>query len=262
MTSLATPAPGPTLGVLGEFALSVSGQPVELCRSAQRLLAYLVVQRGRPASRAATAERLWEGADMRRASSSLRSTLWRLPRPQSRALVVCTGTHLRLAPEVSVDLWASERTARTVGSAERDDELEAAGEADVREALSLDLLPAWYDDWLLVEQEAYRQVRLHALEALSARLCELGRHQPALLAALAAVRAEPLRESAHRRVVSVHLAEGNAAEALRQYQTYRRLLADELGLAPSPEIRRLVGPLLGRPMDSGRRGPDNHVTPR
>jgi len=261
MTSLAIPAPGLTLGVLGEFALSVSGQPVELCRSAQRLLAYLVVQRGRPASRATTAERLWDGADLRRASSSLRSTLWRLPRPQSRPLVVCTGTHLRLAPEVAVDLWTSERTARSVGSEERDDELEV-GESDIREALSLDLLPAWYDEWLLVEQEAYRQVRLHALEALSARLCELGRHQAALLAALAAVRAEPLRESAHRRVVSVHLAEGNAAEALRQYQTYRRLLADELGLAPSPEIRRLVGPLLGRPMDSGRRGPDNPVTPR
>jgi DNA-binding SARP family transcriptional activator len=47
----------------------------------------------------------------------------------------------------------------------------------------------------------------------------------------------------------VHLAEGNAAEALRQYQTYRSLLADELGLGPSPALRRLVAPLLGRPVD-------------
>ncbi|MDP9399167.1 MAG: bacterial transcriptional activator domain-containing protein, partial [Actinomycetota bacterium] len=68
-------------------------------------------------------------------------------------------------------------------------------------------------------------------------------------AGLAAVQSEPLRESAHRRVIEVHLAEGNLGEALRQYQTYRRLVADELGLPPSPAIRRLVAPLLGRPVD-------------
>jgi DNA-binding SARP family transcriptional activator len=47
----------------------------------------------------------------------------------------------------------------------------------------------------------------------------------------------------------VHLAEGNHAEALRQYDGYRRLLATELGLPPSAEIRRMVAPLLGRPID-------------
>ncbi len=69
---------------------------------------------------------------------------------------------------------------------------------------------------------------------------------------LGAVRSEPLRDSAHRSVIEVHLAEGNHAEALRQYDGYRRLLADELGLPPSPAIRRLVAPLLGRPVDLPR----------
>ena len=50
-------------------------------------------------------------------------------------------------------------------------------------------------------------------------------------------------------MIAVHLAEGNHAEALRQYDGYRRLLAAELGLPPSPEIRRMVAPLLGRPID-------------
>ena len=58
-----------------------------------------------------------------------------------------------------------------------------------------------------------------------------------------------LGESAHQRVIAVHLAEDNHAEALRQYDHYRRLLAAELGLAPSPSIRGLVAPLLGRPVD-------------
>lgn len=50
-------------------------------------------------------------------------------------------------------------------------------------------------------------------------------------------------------MITVHLAEGNAAEALRQYHVYRRMLALELGLPPSPSIRSLVGPLLGRPIE-------------
>jgi DNA-binding SARP family transcriptional activator len=47
----------------------------------------------------------------------------------------------------------------------------------------------------------------------------------------------------------VHLAEGNGAEALTQYESFRGLLRAELGLPPSPAIRALVRPLLGRPAD-------------
>jgi DNA-binding SARP family transcriptional activator len=57
---------------------------------------------------------------------------------------------------------------------------------------------------------------------------------------LAAVAAEPLRESAHRLLIQGHLAEGNLAEAVRQYDFYRTLLSRELGIEPSPTIKRLV----------------------
>jgi DNA-binding SARP family transcriptional activator len=52
--------------------------------------------------------------------------------------------------------------------------------------------------------------------------------------------AEPLRESAHRILIRIHLAEGNSAEALAQYHRFRALLHDELGLEPSAEMRALV----------------------
>uniref|UniRef100_UPI003873C577 BTAD domain-containing putative transcriptional regulator n=1 Tax=Actinoallomurus spadix TaxID=79912 RepID=UPI003873C577 len=58
------------------------------------------------------------------------------------------------------------------------------------------------------------------------------------------------RESAHRAVALVHLDEGNPAEALRQYEVYRRLLHAELGLPPSQRFRGLIAPLLGRPLDA------------
>jgi DNA-binding SARP family transcriptional activator len=169
--------------------------------------------------------------------------------------VTSSGSHVALAPAVAVDLWDSERSAKHLHR----EGLEVAGESGADPAdWADDLLPGWADEWLVVEQESYRQLRLHALERLSEAWREAGEHTSALLAALSAVRTDPLRESAHRQVIAVHLAEGNAAEALRQYHGYRRLLALELGLPPSSTIRQLVAPLLGRPIErpSSRRRSD------
>ena len=103
-----------------------------------------------------------------------------------------------------------------------------------------DLLPDWYDDWLTVERERFRQLRLHALESLAGDLADSGRFAAATDAALAAIASEPLRESAHRTLIKLHLAEGNAAEAVRQYRFYSGLLRGELGLDPSPTMQALV----------------------
>jgi DNA-binding SARP family transcriptional activator len=166
-------------------------------------------------------------------------------------LVLGNATDIWLHPELGVDLWDAEARARALCRPEA-----PAGEllADL-DVLGQDLLPGWDVEWLAVDQETFRQKRLHALERSAGVLCESGRFTDALDAGLGAVRSEPLRESAHRRVIEVHLAEGNHAEALRQYDRYRLLLADELGLRPSDSIRRLVAPLLGRPVDLPRAGP-------
>jgi DNA-binding SARP family transcriptional activator len=106
--------------------------------------------------------------------------------------------------------------------------------------LSLDLLPDWYDDWLVDEREGVRQLRLHALEVLTERLSTSGRHVEAIQAALAAVRLEPLRETAHAALIRAHLAEGNRSEALRQFSRCRDALAAELAVEPSESLRKLV----------------------
>ncbi len=111
------------------------------------------------------------------------------------------------------------------------------------EGLCDELLPEWYDDWVLLERERLRQIRLHSLEALCTRLSTLGRHGLAIEAGLAAVRAEPLRESAHRVVIRAHLAEGNASEALRQFAELVNVLSENLGIAPSAATADLVAAL-------------------
>ena len=103
-----------------------------------------------------------------------------------------------------------------------------------------DLLPGWDEDWLLLERERIRQLHLHALEALAHRLRARGRYAEAVDAALAAVTAEPLRESAQSALISVHLAEGNVTEAYRQYDSYTALLWAELRITPSAALAAKV----------------------
>jgi DNA-binding SARP family transcriptional activator len=103
---------------------------------------------------------------------------------------------------------------------------------------------------------------MHALEAVSRQLLDAGRFAEALQTAYAAVRAEPLRESAHRIVVRVHLVEGNVGEALRAFEQFRQLLADELGVAPTPEMSRLIAGVPGLPgQRSYRSGTGERATP-
>ena len=81
---------------------------------------------------------------------------------------------------------------------------------------------------------------MHALETLSETFSDAGRYGDAIEAGLGAVVCEPLRESAHRAVVRAHLAHGNRADALLQYELFRRLLADQPGLEPSDRMTDLV----------------------
>ena len=77
-----------------------------------------------------------------------------------------------------------------------------------------ELLPDWDDDWLEDERERLGQLHLHMLEAQADRLAADDRFGLALDVALAALRIDPFRESAHRTVIRIHLAEGNLGAGL------------------------------------------------
>jgi DNA-binding SARP family transcriptional activator len=106
------------------------------------------------------------------------------------------------------------------------------------ERFTRDLLPDWYEEWVVVERERYRQLRLHALEALCVELVARQRFAQAVQAALVAVAGEPLRESANLALIRAYLAEGNVCEAMRHYQSFRDLLWDELRVVPSSGMRQ------------------------
>ena len=117
--------------------------------------------------------------------------------------------------------------------------IDRSASADL-EALSADLLPDWYEDWVVVEAESWRMQRLHALETLADDLRTRGSFGQASAAAQAAIDADPLRESPRAALMRVHMAEGNVSDAIREFTHYRDLLERELGLEPTPRLQALL----------------------
>jgi DNA-binding SARP family transcriptional activator len=223
------------LGLLGGFRLSIEAEDVPLPMNAQRLVCFLALH-DQPLLRSFVGGSLWGESTDHRAGGSLRSALWRLRRA-TYPLVALTSDHIELSPIVAVDLREGEALAHKV----LDPSQELDDVADVNEeVLTADLLPDWTEDWVLLERESYHQLRLRALEALCRRLSAKGRFGQAVQAGMLAVSGEPLRESARHALIEAHLAERNVAAARREYEAFRQLLHDELGLDPSEDLRALV----------------------
>lgn len=223
------------LCLLGGFRLIIEAQDVVLPLNAQRLVSFLALHE-RPLLRTFVAGSLWGTSSQQHAAGSLRSALWRLQHP-TYELIAVTSDHMALSPTVVVDVKEGEALARKVLDPAQDlDDMAEMNE----EVLSADLLPDWTEDWMLLQRESYHHLRLRALDALSRRLAASGRFGQAVQAGLAAVAGEPLRESSRRALIEAHLAHGNVAEALREYDAFRDLLFEELGLLPSEEMRALL----------------------
>ncbi len=231
------PVDGPIqLFLLDGFRLLHAGVPALMPRGLQRIVALVGLRPG--ASRSQLAGLLWPDVPEERALSSLRTGLWRLRR-QLRCPMLIVGDTVCLAPSVEVDVDHLVRTVTWI----RDggDPRWASGVLAIGRH---DLLPGWYDEWVLLERERLRQLRLHALEQIGRAYLRAGQHGDALQAALEAMRAEPLRETPHRLIVQVHLAEGNVYEAMHAYYRYRDLMLRELRLEPSTEMRALLDHIL------------------
>ena len=205
---------------------------IALSMGPQRLLAFLAIHG--PAPRSVIMGTLWPEVSEPHARGSLRTAMWRLHRG-APCLLQPAGDRLGLHPGMLVDIRTVTESAQVI--------LQDASQASTDRAVLCargELLPGWYDDWVIFERERLRQLRLHALDALAERFTAQGRYADALEAAMESARIEPLRESANRMIIAIHLAEANAAEALRHYRFFRDLLWTELGLEPSARLTAML----------------------
>lgn len=224
---------GARVTLLGDFRLQVGGRPVELGAACRRVVALVGLRGAVP--RARTAGTLWPTVTDPRAGANLRTALWRVGLVAPDLLRVERGW-VALGPAVTVDVQELTHWALAAGALD-----EAV--VSLPRLADADLLPDWDDEWVAEDRERVRQLRLHVLEVVARRLADERRFTAAVDLALTALRAGPLRESAHRTVIAVHLAEGNVAEARRAFAACRHLLRQELGVEPSPATAALVAAL-------------------
>lgn len=229
-----TRRPRVEMTLAGGFTVEVGGQPVTVPGPGERVLAFLAVHR-RPVRRVYVCGSLWPDEAEPRAGARLRGALSRL-RGSGLDVVLAIDERIQLDSDVVVDVHQVSAAVEWLDDPAR---LPDDCERWIA-ALSGELLPDWYDEWLSVERERYRQLRLHALEALCRCLTSAGRYSLAIQAGLAAVEADSLRESAHRALIRAHLEEGNPSEALRQYRRFRDAVEEELGIAPTDGMEELI----------------------
>ncbi len=236
--TLAGPVPhGPVVHLLGRPLVTDGSGTHPVAPGARRLLAFLSLQR-EYLERGYVAGSLWPDVLQTRASGNLRSALNRLNHG-AVPLVAVEQSGLCLRNEVLVDIRLLGDWATRVVSGDRTGQDLAVTPWDLRQ---LDILPGWYDDWVLLERERLRQRLLHAVELISRDRTRRGRYAEAVDAALVAVNADPLRESGQRVLIEAYLAEGNWPGARRQFDSYQQTLRLELGVRPSPALAALVGP--------------------
>ena len=191
-------------------------------------LAVLLLQGGTSLSPAQLVEALWGGAEPRAATGMVRSYISRLRHALEPDTPIKSigGGYAMVTP--ALDLTEFQH-------------LLAAGDAaSLRAALGL-----WHGTPLSgvngfeAERVRLEQLRLKAIEDLAAADIEAGRQAEATAALSELIAEQPLRERPRELQMLALYRSGRQAEALDVFSRIQRLLEDELGLYPGPELREM-----------------------
>ncbi|MFC9335260.1 BTAD domain-containing putative transcriptional regulator [Arthrobacter sp. NPDC057009] len=217
----------------------ISGESeVYVASRQQRLIAALALYGAR--NRRYICGLLWPDSPEARALESLRVTMHLISR-QIPGLLVNGGPVLSLAPSLSVDLHnclEQVRGCQTSISYTPDD----ACLSHLRHA---ELLPGWYDDWVILEQNRLRTFRLRALAGHAQRWLDREEPEKAAEAARSALELEPLQEACVGLLMRAELELGNRVGAVHTFESFKASLATELGVAPSAYLYQLVAGIRG-----------------
>lgn len=245
--------------LLGPFQVTLNARPVTgfAYDKVRALLAYLAVETETPHRREALATLFWPDQPPKLARQSLRqslSTLRRAIQDQS------TSTPFLFVERDTVQFNRSARTwldADAVRSHLRISRTHTHANVetcqtcirDLEEALDLyggDFLEglllgdsATFETWALIQRERLRAQVLTALYYVTRHYLRRGNYAQAQTFALRQVEMEPYREEAHRQLMAILSRSGQRSAALAQYETCRRILAEELGVQPSEKTKSL-----------------------
>lgn len=223
--------------------------------TAQKLLAYLLLQRHRHHPREVLASLFWGDHNEERARSCLSTALWRLrstlePKDSSGSLYFITTPTGEIGFNRESDYWLDVATFEEVANRVLAEPIEVVTEHTVealKNVLPLyrgELLEGYYDDWALRERERFRSLYLNS----SAYLMHYYKYHQAYAESLKwgqkILREDPLYEEVHREVMWLFVANGQRARAVRQYELCCEILEAELGIPPMEETQALYAQLL------------------
>jgi DNA-binding SARP family transcriptional activator len=222
--------------LLGRFAVHHDGDPVEIpSRPAQSLLAFLALNPDVAHRRERLSGLLWPDADETNARSNLRHALWRI----RQALSAGSGKEpdfllsdnisltFRATPEVWVD-------ALQVGRASPPEESLDNLLADVS-ACGGELLPGFYDEWVILERERLRACFERKIQDLLSRLLAAERWREVLEWGERWIALGQVPEPAFRALMQAHAGLGDRAGVAAVFRRCSEALERELGVEPSAQ---------------------------
>ena len=252
-------SPSVSARLFGDLGVFLAGREVEVgawrSKKAVVLLAMLLHHRGDPIHREQAMEWLWPEADPERGGKNLNVALTALRRgleavhPAGSVVLKRHGQFYRIDPDsLSTDVQEFEqRRAQAIGAEERgaiEEALRLGGSA-LELATDVYLASEPYAVWAASE-------RIHLAETvldLQMRVAEwaltVGDPSQAIDHMRRALAADPLRERAWSLLIQAHLRQGDRGAAMRDYEQCARVLEEELGIAPSPELAALATKLGG-----------------
>ena len=246
---------GPTrIQLCGRLAVELGGRdltPRLPGGQARVLFTYLTVNRALPLRREQMIEALWPWRVPAGADASLSALLSRLRSVLGADIIGGRAEiSLILPPETWIDLEAADEAIHRAEAAVSQERWESGwGPALIALFIARrGFLPAEDLPWAEDYRRRLEDIRIAALECYSAVALGVGGSElaPGERTARELVAAAPFRERGHALLMRILVARGNAAEALRVYETLRSRLRDELGATPAPELRELQAQLLRR----------------
>lgn len=236
------------LALLGPFQATLDGRSAEGLGSdrLRALLAYLAVDSEWEHPREEIAALLWPERPDRDALSALRYALSNLHAalgdrgaPSPFLLVTRTTVQFNSASDLGLDVaeFQNLKGRSDVAALERAVSLYRG---PFLQGLSVGDSPA-FDEWMLLQGEAYRREVLLVLGHLTSLQMARGAYGEAAAWARRQLELEPYREQAHRQLMAALALSGERSAALAHYNACRLLLAEELDCEPEDETQVLFG---------------------
>jgi len=251
------------LTLFGGFELRLAnGELVELTGQKDRaLLAVLALSAGTSHGRDKLASLLWSDRGDQQARDSLKHALTKLRQclpASAQASIVADRSAARLDPEaITTDVAAFERLAGS-GSTAALEQAAALYRGELLDGIAI-RDPA-FEEWLLVERQRLRHLLEQVLSKLLSQALSEGAAERAVAAAHRLLTLDPLREEACRALMQIHAERGQAAQALKLYESLRDRLHNELGVKPDAATARLYESILGRRSAPAKADPVGEVS--